>query len=259
MFRTRLFTAVLGIPVIAGVMYAGGIYWQAFFGLLGLVGMHEIFAMMAKNDYHPVHIMGYLLFLILVYSGQYPDYLPLILFICMLLFVVYAVITYPRTRITDIALSAAAAIYLGWTLHYAQAVSAFPHAFRAILLALLLTWASDVGGYLCGRCWGKHKLAALLSPKKTWEGAIGAVILPVGVTITAFYYYPEFSLFNYIGLGLTAGVIAQFGDLFMSSIKRFFQVKDSGNILPGHGGVLDRFDSFLLVVPVVYYFFTNIL
>lgn len=259
MFKTRVLTAVVGMPVILGVLYMGGIYWQLFFGLLGVLGMYEIFNMMSKSSYHPVYIPGYLLFLALIYTTEYVHYLPLILFFCILLFVIYAVITYPRIRINDVAISMTAAVYLGWTLHFAEAISTLPDAFTVILLALLLTWASDVGGYLFGRKWGKHKLVPLLSPKKTWEGAVGATVLPAIVAVAAFYFYPALSTPMYLCMGLLAGIIAQFGDLFMSSIKRFFQVKDSGYILPGHGGVLDRFDSFLLVVPVVYYFFINIL
>jgi phosphatidate cytidylyltransferase len=259
MFKTRLLTAVIGIPVILGVMYWGGIYWQLFFGLLGIMGMYEIFHMMAQGGYHPLYIPGYLLFLVLSYSSIYNDYMPLFLLIIELLFVIYTVITYPRVQITDVALTMTTAVYLGWMLHYAQAISYFSEAFLIILLVLLLTWASDVGGYFFGRRWGKHKLVPLLSPKKTWEGAIGATALPVIIAGLFFYCYPVSSLSIYLLMGLIAGIMAQFGDLFMSAIKRFFKVKDSGHILPGHGRVLDRFDSFLLVAPVVYYFFVNII
>lgn len=259
MFKTRLITAVIGIPVILGVMYMGGIYWQVFLGLLGLVGMYEFFRMMAQDTYHPLYLPGYLLFLVLLYNIEYSDHLPLILLGNILLFVIYTVITYPKVQITDVALTMTAAVYLGWMLHYAQAISYFTEAFLIILLVLLLTWSSDVGGYFFGRRWGKHKLVPLLSPKKTWEGAVGATALPVLVAALFFCYYPMVSLGIYLLMGLTAGIMAQFGDLFMSAIKRFFKVKDSGHILPGHGGVLDRFDSFLLVAPVVYYFFVNII
>jgi phosphatidate cytidylyltransferase len=259
MFKTRLLTAVIGIPVILGIMYMGGIYWQVFFGLLGLVGMYEIFTMMSKNSYHPLYLPGYLLFLVLAYSSKYIDYLPFILLLTLLLFVIYTVVNYPRIQIIDVAFTLTAAVYLGWMLHYAEAISYLPDAFLIILLVLLVTWASDVGGYCCGRQWGKHKLVPLLSPKKTREGAVGATVFPVLISGLVFLYHPLASLPLYLIMGLIAGIMAQFGDLFMSAIKRYFQAKDSGHILPGHGGVLDRFDSFLLVAPVVYYFFVNIL
>ncbi|HEX3011499.1 MAG TPA: phosphatidate cytidylyltransferase [Syntrophomonadaceae bacterium] len=259
MFKTRFLTAIIGIPALLGILYTGGILWDVCFGLLGIVGMYEIFAMMSRNSYHPIYVPGYLLLLTLLYSSKYLDYLPLLLFLNILIIVVYTVVTYPRNQITDVALSISAAVYLGWTLHYAEEISAFSHAFEVIVVALVLTWASDIGGYLFGYLWGKHKMVPLLSPKKTWEGAVGATILPVMIAGAAYYWWPALSLNRYLLLGLAGGIIAQFGDLFISAVKRFFAVKDSGHILPGHGGVLDRFDSFMLVVPVVYYFFINII
>jgi phosphatidate cytidylyltransferase len=259
MFKTRLLTAVIGIPVILGIMYMGGFYWQIFYGLLALAGMYEIFRMMEQNNCHPLYVPGYVLCLVLMYSSKYDNYLALILLLNIFLFVVYTVIKFPAIQFTDVAITATAAFYLGWMLHYAQDIAYFSNAFTVIVLAFLITWASDVGGYFFGRQWGKHKLAPLLSPKKTWEGAVGATVLPLLTAGVFFGYYPQGALSLFLLMGLSAAVMAQLGDLFMSAIKRFFMVKDSGHILPGHGGVLDRFDSFLLVVPVVYYFFANIL
>lgn len=260
MLKTRTLTAVIGIPVILGILYAGGIYGDIFFGLLGMLGMYELFAMMSRAAYHPLYLPGYVLMITLLYGSKYPQHLPLIISVLMLFMIIYAVLTYPRIQILDVSLSLMAAVYLGWTLSYAEKILTLSDPFPVMLLVFLLTWASDVGGYVCGRLWGKHKLAPLLSPKKTWQGAVGATVLPIVTAGIYFYFWPSsLSLASYLLLGLTAGVLAQCGDLFMSSIKRFFQIKDSGYIIPGHGGVLDRFDSFLLVAPVVYYFFVNIL
>ncbi len=137
----------------------------------------------------------------------------------------------------------------------------------AVLLPFLFAWVTDSGAYFAGRFLGKHKLAPKLSPKKTVEGAIGGVIACViGSLIYAVVlkYAFEYSLFksdDYINLAVAsvaASVISQFGDLASSAIKRECEIKDYGNILPGHGGILDRFDSVVFVTPFVYYLFTLI-
>jgi phosphatidate cytidylyltransferase len=119
-----------------------------------------------------------------------------------------------------------------------------------------MTWASDVGGYLFGKLWGKTKLSPQLSPGKTWEGAIGAVLLTVALAIcfNSIVRMENFNFFYTVVFAMLASITAQVGDLLESAIKRYFEVKDSGHIIPGHGGVLDRFDSFMLLLPVVYYF-----
>jgi phosphatidate cytidylyltransferase len=116
---------------------------------------------------------------------------------------------------------------------------------------LVSVWLADTGGYFAGKRWGKHKLAVQISPNKTWEGVAGAVVLVCLWSIAAYFYVVSVNLSLLSWLGVSAIVVfaSIVGDLFESLFKRAHQVKDSGNLLPGHGGMLDRVDSLLAAVP----------
>ncbi|SNC77181.1 phosphatidate cytidylyltransferase [Hymenobacter gelipurpurascens] len=123
--------------------------------------------------------------------------------------------------------------------------------YRRIFALLLLVWSSDIGAYAAGKTFGKHKLAPKISPGKTWEGAIGGFLLTLAMGWALGYLLPELSLAYRL---VVAGVVAVFGplgDLAESMLKRSVDVKDSGKIMPGHGGLLDRFDAFLFILPVL--------
>jgi phosphatidate cytidylyltransferase len=254
MLKTRLLSALIGISAIFLIIYAGGIFWQGFVLLLGLIAYYEYLQMMGKNQYKPLMIPGYLLLLFMLFSYYAEQWLYPGIFILIIIFVINSVLKYPQITVIDIGLSFFGAFFIGFLFSFAMRMTEFQNESLVILLALLLTWASDTGGYFGGRFFGKHKLAPLLSPNKTWEGAIGSIVL---TTITAILFFllteMETDFWAYvILLGILASISAQFGDLFISGMKRFFAVKDTGRIIPGHGGILDRFDSFLLVAPLVF-------
>ncbi|HKF23884.1 MAG TPA: phosphatidate cytidylyltransferase [Candidatus Angelobacter sp.] len=136
-----------------------------------------------------------------------------------------------------------------------------------VIFVLFSVWAGDIAAYYVGRSLGKHKLAPIVSPKKSWEGAIASVMGSVAVAALVFHFQPQISqLFvvppqamrprwiSIVGLGILTNVAAQFGDLFESALKRGANLKDSGTLLPGHGGVLDRIDALLFAIPVVWYY-----
>lgn len=126
-------------------------------------------------------------------------------------------------------------------------------SWEAFMLFVLI-WSSDSFAYFAGRLFGKHKMAPTISPKKTWEGFAGGVICTVILGYFIEYKFPEMKG-NWMVVGLLVAIFAPLGDLVESQLKRTFKVKDSGNIIPGHGGVLDRLDSFILCAPVVYIYF----
>jgi len=131
------------------------------------------------------------------------------------------------------------------------------HGIALIFFVLLITWLADTGGFVFGLSFGRHALAPTLSPKKTIEGLIGGVIFSVlGAIISHFWFIPFFSLWECAILGVGMALIGTLGDLAESAIKRSVSIKDSGTIIPGHGGVLDRVDSLLLTGPVLYYYVT---
>ncbi|KNB62365.1 phosphatidate cytidylyltransferase [Chryseobacterium sp. Hurlbut01] len=123
-----------------------------------------------------------------------------------------------------------------------------------VIFLFILIWSSDTFAYLVGKFFGKHKMAPKISPKKTWEGYAGGVVLTLVLSYFVEMYQPQLRG-NWIFVGFLIAAFAPLGDLVESQLKRTFGVKDSGNIIPGHGGVLDRLDSFLICVPVVYLYF----
>jgi phosphatidate cytidylyltransferase len=123
-----------------------------------------------------------------------------------------------------------------------------------VLFLFILIWSSDTFAYLTGKFFGKHKMAPKISPKKTWEGYVGGVVLTLVLSYFIEQYHSDLRG-NWMIVGFLVAAFAPLGDLVESQLKRNFGVKDSGNIIPGHGGVLDRLDSFLICVPVVYLYF----
>jgi phosphatidate cytidylyltransferase len=182
--------------------------------------------------------------------------------------------------------SAAASVfgvfYIGGSLFLLIALRADQWLCILVIFILLSVWAGDIAAYYVGRSIGKHKLAPIVSPNKSWEGAIASVVASIGVAFLVFHFgqalnslfvpsglfgksgwtfYTPLESFNYqvqpytvIILGVLTNVAAQFGDLFESALKRGANVKDSGTLLPGHGGVLDRIDALLFAIPVVWYY-----
>ncbi len=257
MLKVRIISAVIGIPLLLGMLYLGGCFWWGLFIGLGLLALFEYYRMMSAKGHGPQYIPGYLVLLFIILSAIDTTHLLNAFLVIVVLLSLSLIYQYPRLDISDIALSFFGAFYLGLLLSFAFRIYYLDDRFWIMVLSLLLTWASDTGGYFAGRFWGHKPLAPELSPKKTQEGAIGAIVLSVMVS-GLFFSLLDFGPTNLayiLILGLSASIMAQMGDLMISGMKRYFGVKDTGKIIPGHGGVLDRFDSFLMVVPLVYYFF----
>jgi phosphatidate cytidylyltransferase len=132
-------------------------------------------------------------------------------------------------------------------------------SFHAVLGMIMLIWANDASAYIVGSFIGKHKMYERISPGKTWEGTIGAAILTMGCAVPIHNWFPEISLIQWASIALIVSVFGTIGDLIESMLKRQAGIKDSGKIMPGHGGILDRFDSLIFVAPIVYAFLSLIL
>jgi len=159
------------------------------------------------------------------------------------------------STLVNFLLGCGAGLVIGILLGYLFLLRLLPMGIWAVVLAFMAAWISDAAGFLIGRKWGRRKLVPRISPGKTVEGS-GAALL---ATLTVFAFFPIFTdghhmlLADKLLLGVVIGVVAQVGDLAESRVKRFCQVKDSGSFIPGYGGILDIFDSLLLVAPVLYY------
>ncbi len=151
-------------------------------------------------------------------------------------------------------ITSSAILLVAFPLSYAVALHGLPRVGpRLLLFALVITWAGDTAAYFVGRAMGKHPLAPHISPKKTWEGSVGSM---VGSLLVAwvFSYWIRIPLGHLVAMAVIGNVAGQMGDLLESAYKRSAGVKDSGGLLPGHGGVLDRIDALILCIPVIWYY-----
>lgn len=163
----------------------------------------------------------------------------------------------PEHRFKDTTVALFGVLYIGLTLSALVSTRALPAGEFFVLFVALVTWAGDTGAYYAGSLWGRHLLAPTVSPKKTVEGLCGGMALAVGASVLAqAWFLPQLSITDALALGLLLTSAGLFGDLCESTIKRSVGVKDSGGILPGHGGMLDRLDSLLFTAPTFYYYVT---
>jgi len=206
--------------------------------------------------------LGLLWTLALVLSPHYrnPDLLPIAITGTMLVSLICLLLRPSKEKaFHDWAWTIVGALYVGWMLSYWLNLRGLEDGRNWVYLAMLTTFANDTGAFFIGRARGKHKLAPAISPAKTWEGAIGGLISAIlgAIVITIILNLISPFIFQYwqiMLLGFLVSLFAQLGDLVESLLKRSMGVKESGNLLPGHGGVLDRFDSLIFVGAVVYYY-----
>ena len=126
------------------------------------------------------------------------------------------------------------------------------YSFQIILGFFIMLWTNDTGAYLAGRFFGKHKLFERISPKKTWEGSFGGGLLTLAAAYILSLFFTNLDLTNWIVISILVAIFGGLGDLVESMLKRSLNIKDSGNILPGHGGILDRFDGLLISITFIY-------
>lgn len=266
MLRDRLAIAILLIPFALWMIALGGVaYWLAISLIftLSAVEYGQLFRAVGQRPAAPLVLGGTLLF---IAAQQFPALNPqgLLFALAIVAPMTWHLIDFERgaaTSGTDFMITVAGIFYLGWLGGYFISLRALPAGQWWLLTALTGIWLADTGAYSIGRAWGKHKMTPRLSPKKTWEGyagslfggAAGAGLLAVFWSIGA---GPGSLLTWQTGalLGGMIGLIGPIGDLGVSMLKRQIGVKDSGALLAGHGGALDRMDSWLIAVPVGYYF-----
>jgi phosphatidate cytidylyltransferase len=269
MLRYRVITATVGLPLIILAIWFGD-PWPWFSLLIAaaaLAGTWEFYHIVNFDRREPLLYLGLLWSLALVLSPHYtnPDILPIVITTAVLISLICLLLRRSREKaFHDWAWTIVGALYVGWMLSYWLNLRGLEYGRNWVYLAMLTTFANDTGAYFIGRAMGKHKLAPAISPAKTWEGAIGGLVSAVLAAIVIAMVLELISVkvgtpfvFRYwqiMLLGFLAGLFAQLGDLIESLLKRNMGVKESGNLLPGHGGVLDRFDSLIFVGAVIYYY-----
>ncbi len=259
---TRTITGIVFVAIIVTSIFYQRTYYafSALFAIFNIVAMAEYYGIINKkqNVSVPVTYMiisgtllyfGCFWFTLFEISGDYIGYAFLIMYMLSLAFLVIYELYRGREHPTyDLAFS-----ILG------QAVVAFPFGLlnfiardpNCLLALFVLIWSFDTGAYLFGSAFGKHKMIPRISPKKSWEGEIGGALTAVAIAV-GISFYLEQPIWQWVVFALIVVVFGTYGDLSESMLKRASGLKDSGNILPGHGGMLDRFDSMLLAAPIVY-------
>ncbi|WP_267405704.1 MULTISPECIES: phosphatidate cytidylyltransferase [unclassified Chryseobacterium] len=240
-----------------------------FYGLITLlmaVGSWECVKIMKfGNGYEKWVVFPLIGFIFYIFSKRYFHHdfffdfrLSEILALLLILIAAVTLFKYPNELYFDSGKLIFTVIYVALPFSFALGLpkySTYEDTFTLeVLFLFILIWSSDTFAYLVGKFFGKHKMAPKISPKKTWEGYIGGVVL----TLILSYFiekYQQDLRGNWMVVGFLVAAFAPLGDLVESQLKRNFAVKDSGNIIPGHGGVLDRLDSFLICAPVVYLYF----
>jgi len=274
----RTITGTIFVIILLGSVLFSAYSFAILFFTITILGIWEFYTLAEKTGHQPQRITGILLgaFLfsgtLLNYSTTYGKFA---LFpIALLLPTLFSIFIIELYRKKEKAFGNIAYTILG-VLYIALPFSLFtviafgtPVTFSTnsyepskILGILFILWSSDTGAYLSGKAFGKHKLFERISPKKTWEGTIGGGILALAVAYIVSIYFTGFNVMDWMIIALIIVILGNLGDLVESLFKRTIDVKDSGTILPGHGGILDRFDSLIISIPFIfiYIFFISTL
>ncbi|KRM96415.1 CDP-diglyceride synthetase [Liquorilactobacillus aquaticus DSM 21051] len=256
--KQRVITATIALLIFIPLVIYGKLPFEILCILLGLIGLSEIYIMRKKLLVSPEAMIGSLAGLTLLIPEQWLTFLPdpelrfSIFYFFILIYLLYTVVTRNRFSFDDAGFLTLGVIYISVGFHYL--IVARQAGLDVLFLILFVVWATDSGAYMVGRKFGKNKLAPHISPNKTWEGTIGGSVIALIVGAVFTYFFPQvYSWGTMLLVILLASVAGQLGDLVESALKRYYGVKDSGKILPGHGGILDRFDSLLVVLPIMHF------
>jgi phosphatidate cytidylyltransferase len=257
---TRGLTMLIALPVILLCVYYGGIPFLALILVLALIGVNEFYDMMLKKGFFPAYYVGNVITIFFIVFAYYalkrnwePAHSAILTLAAAAALISGIFLKREKDTIVDVAVTILGMIYVGWFLSYLFFIRSLTEHGGYLFFLLFTVWTMDIMAYLAGKFFGRTPLMPSISPKKTWEGAItGFVVCMCAAWI--FSWTAQLEIRHALILGALIGIFGQVSDLIESLIKRDAGVKDSSNILPGHGGVLDRIDSFVLTAPLMYYY-----
>ena len=260
----RILTALVGAPILIGVIWAGFPWLTVLVAVAALLGLREFYQMVPDLG-APIFLpLGAIWTALFIVSGQltdqWYDYAPhVVLGAGIVIALPWLLLDHNRKgALTTWAYAVGGPVYVGFLLAHAlmlrQLDAGVDSSRNWLLFALLVTFATDTGAFFTGRVVGRHLMVPSISPNKTWEGAIGGFMWAIAIALAlGALLQLSVPLWQQALMGAAVGVVAQLGDLAESRLKRATGVKDAGSILPGHGGILDRLDSIVFTIPVVYY------
>src|SRR6266487_701577 len=259
----RVITSVIAIPIVLAFVWLGGWWGFAAVTIVVILGIYELHSMMLHEGYHPLMLISLALSILFLVAAMLPQQrlLLLELGLSIALLITFPLLFFRKKlegAMVDWSLTLAIATYLGWPLSLLPLLRGFQvgvsNGFWWILTVLLGVWGFDTGAFFAGHFFGRHKLAPNISPGKTWEGVVGGLIISIAAALLFTTWPLGVPWYLSIVLGILIGVAATLGDLAESLIKRQTHVKESGQFMPGHGGILDRIDSLLFAIIVVFVF-----
>jgi len=264
MLRTRVISIIVLLPVLIAVMALGGYAWLFAVAAVAILSGREFYLLMRRCGHKPVVPLGLALIGLLVFEGFWPDVAALrpIMTGGVMVTLIWLLLQKQDSQVADWAVTVSGALYLGVLLAHFVALREVADGLWWLVLALSSVWMGDMGAYLVGLTLGRRKLWPKMSPNKTVEGSIGGFVFAVLGALAALAVCRRWAPGTIVAqvswasatlLGAVIGPLALAGDLVVSMFKRRAGVKDSGTLIPGHGGMLDRMDSLLLTVPLVYY------
>ncbi|POB10938.1 phosphatidate cytidylyltransferase [Sulfobacillus sp. hq2] len=252
MLGLRILTATFGIPVVVLLIYLGGWVLTGGVAILAAIGVVEIARMFRSRGivFYPWLTVVWV-WSIMAAVGLGRGLVPVLVLGAAVVAIV-SLLSSPQESFQGAVTTTWVAVYLGLFFSYLPMIRHLVHGQVFAYVFFAVIWATDTTAFFVGRQWGRHKLMPRVSPGKTWEGTVAGAVSGVVVAGGAFWFL-HLVVWHALLFGFTVSIVGQIGDLLESAIKRYTGVKDSGSLLPGHGGVLDRFDSSLLALPIAYY------
>ena len=262
MFKTRLISGIVLVIIALATIISGS--WILFFTLLAvsLIGMRELYKVMKVSDEHVtvLELVGYLgaVLYYIAMKADFGNYGTMAIIISMILILFVYVFGYPKFHADQVMAAFFGVVYVAVMLSFIYLTRSLPDGKFLVWLIFLCSWGCDTCAYCVGMLIGKHKMAPVLSPKKSIEGAVGGV---AGAALLGVIYAAatQGKMAEYALICAVGALISMVGDLAASAIKRNQNIKDYGKLIPGHGGILDRFDSVIITAPVIYYLAKTIL
>ncbi|MCR5667019.1 MAG: phosphatidate cytidylyltransferase [Eubacterium sp.] len=260
MFKTRAISGAIMIVLLLLFLIMGGDVLLCVVGLISIIGMYELYRVF-EFEKKPLAYVGYAT-TIVYYLNLKWSFLPDVKFLFLISLIVMLfvfVFSYPKVHASQLMAGFFAIFYVALMLSCVYQTRMLPSGKYLVWLIFICSWGCDTCAYCVGMLIGKHKMAPVLSPKKSVEGAVGGV---VGSAILAIIFglifkgrlEMDFSQIMILPvICAIGGLISMVGDLAASAIKRFYDIKDYGKLIPGHGGILDRFDSVIITAPIVFY------
>ena len=256
MFKTRLISGIVLVIIALATIISGS--WILFFTLLAvsLIGMRELYKVMKVSDEHVtvLELVGYLgaVLYYIAMKADFGNYGTMAIIISMILILFVYVFGYPKYHAEQVMAAFFGVVYVAVMLSFIYLTRSLPDGKFLVWLIFLCSWGCDTCAYCVGMLIGKHKMAPVLSPKKSIEGAVGGV---AGAALLGVIYAAatQGKMAEYAFICAVGALISMVGDLAASAIKRNQNIKDYGKLIPGHGGILDRFDSVIITAPVIYY------